>query len=152
MRSWQRRTLSVVTWHSLDAIRCSDCLRIRRKSASIFFPSLQQYRLSCDLENSNVDCQLKLIRTVDCFYFFPPFRSSGTWKVISSIACAHTWKLTVDIWSLFGIRHRTGNFSDESRSHDGVSVCLKYMCTHFHVPKRGLFAFRIFFCIMSLSF
>lgn len=39
------------------------------------FRSLVQYRLSCDLANSNVDCQLELIRTVDCFLFFFVFFS-----------------------------------------------------------------------------
>lgn len=39
------------------------------------FRSLVQYRLSCDLANSNVDCQLELIRTVDCFWFFFVFFS-----------------------------------------------------------------------------
>lgn len=34
-----------------------------------FFSPLPQYRLSFDLENSNVDCQFKLIRTVDCCSF-----------------------------------------------------------------------------------
>lgn len=39
------------------------------------FRSLVQYRLSCDLANSNVDCQLELIRTVDCFLFLFVFFS-----------------------------------------------------------------------------
>lgn len=39
------------------------------------FRSLVQYRLSCNLANSNVDCQLELIRTVDCFLFFFVFFS-----------------------------------------------------------------------------
>lgn len=47
-------------------LHLSACLLSTRNEFR-FFSSTPQYRLSYDLENSNVDCQLKLIRTVDCF-------------------------------------------------------------------------------------
>jgi hypothetical protein len=51
------------SYHSLAFIRFVCFLR---KIVS-FFRSLPQYRLSSDLQNSNVDCQFKSSRTVDCF-------------------------------------------------------------------------------------
>lgn len=70
MRSQPPRTLSrdvlAYSWRYPTLF----VLRHEQTFSSVSPSSPPPYRLSCDLENSNVDCQLKLIRTVDFFQFF----------------------------------------------------------------------------------